>query len=98
MTGGKLPFDKARGKKVDFEKILLLCFDNLSVRRTSACNISCSFMGLWDVRPVFLSISSPGWLCPQTKPLAQAEPAYPGGWGNRRDGAHCLVLPLPRQA
>jgi hypothetical protein len=29
MTGCKLPLDIARGKKVDFEKILLLCFDNL---------------------------------------------------------------------
>ena len=28
-----------------------------------------------------------GVLCPQSKPLAQAEPAYPGGWGHRRGGA-----------
>jgi hypothetical protein len=28
MTGCRLPLDKARGKKVDFEKILLLCSDN----------------------------------------------------------------------
>ena len=80
MTGRKLPLDKARGKKVDFEKILLLCSNNLRERRTGACNFSCSFVGLWDVRPVFLYFSSPGRLCPQSKPLAQAEPAYPGGW------------------
>jgi hypothetical protein len=71
MTGCKLPFDQARGKKVDFKNLLLLFSNNPQVRRIGARNFGCSFMGLWDVRPVFLFVSSPGRLCPQSKPLAQ---------------------------